>query len=144
MPMAIKFGRARIHNQELPSIKVQDPFITCSYKVSSNIRSFVSVYHKANCHQTLQSSGLLWQVSTHKFTQPSEQVVTWGHVIIEKDYNSLTTMSMTAKPFRVVTYNEEIPWKSIWQIKYIISPLLQWQFPPNLAAWLHTIMSFFK
>ena len=59
-------------------------------------------------------------------------------------------MSMTNKLGRMVTYYEELlSVKSqdpliTRQVKYVISPLPQWLWSPNLTGWLHTIRSFFS
>ena len=42
MPMTTKLGRVGICNEELPSIKSQDPIITWSCKAIGNIKSVIS------------------------------------------------------------------------------------------------------
>ena len=43
MPMALKLGRVRIYNEELPSINSQGPLITWYCKFTINIRSVISL-----------------------------------------------------------------------------------------------------
>ena len=81
MLVATKLGRVSIYNEELYSINLQNLLITWSCKVMRNIRSVISLLQRGQCSQNLASWWLTTRRSTHKFTQPSEHVVTWGHMI---------------------------------------------------------------
>ena len=61
MTMATKHGRLVTYNEELPSKKLQDPLITCSCKVTRQIKYVMFL--------------LPW-ATIHKIKQPFKQVLT--------------------------------------------------------------------
>ena len=83
-------------------------------------------------------------------------MVLQGHVTKKAHYISTTRVPMATKLGRMVIYldgilslkskNPLITWSChiTWQTKTIISPLLQWPWPPNVVAWWLTLKDSYR
>ena len=103
-------------------------------------------FHKTNRHQILQGGDLPWGTFTHKVIWSFKQMVMWDRVTRWKQYISNSTIPITTKFFRMVTYDEGlqpikshdslITWshKFTWKIKNLISPAL---FSTFLWLWIN-------
>ena len=150
MPVVTKLWQGRYIHWGTSSINSHNPLITCSREILHLLYLYCS---KAYGHQIWQGGDLLWETSTYKVTQLFEHVVTWGYVV-NLNITSTTRMPMATKPCRFVTFSEEPPstksensvtrWscKVTWQIDYVIFPLPQWLWLPNMAGWFYILKTF--
>ena len=66
-------------------------------------------YHDICDNQTWQGCDLPWWGPTHKITWALNHVVLWDHETSWNHYTSNTTMPMTTKLVRGLTYHKEVP-----------------------------------
>ena len=107
MRVAAKLGRLGICKEELHSINSHTHLITWSSKIMRNIR-----FVKSLLHQGLWSSDLArWWLTMRNFHPQLHNLFNTCSLeaMWEIKNISTTTMPMTTKPDRVVTFNEELP-----------------------------------
>ena len=117
----------KLYCEWLPLIKLHDPLITTTL--------WELHYQSSYSHITLQDGHLLWWAPIHKVAWPFYHVALQDHVTSQSHYFFTTTVPMTTRLSRVVTYLERlhtemsnnalIMWscKVTWKTKTIISPL---------------------
>ena len=147
--MATKFGSMVTYLGGLLAIKPNDLLVTGFARSCEKLKPLYFHYHSAYGHYTWQDGNLLWRTPTRKVTWPFHIVFLQDHVTNWNHYISTTTMSMTIKLCRVVSYYHELPplnsrkplitwsYKITSQTKTIISPLPECTWQLNLAGrWL--------
>ena len=108
-------------------------------------------HHNNHRHQTWEGNYMQWRASFHKVSKSLVHVVLQGHVTNLLPYNSTTTMPMTIKPNKVVSYYTGPPhikshsplniWslEVTWQIIYVISLLpTAWSLTIKRGKWSFT------
>ena len=106
MPRATKCGRLMTHNEDVPPITSHDLSVTWSCEVTYKLNTLYLHFHKTNRHQILQGGDLPWGTFTHKVIWSFKQMVMWDRVTRWKQYISNSTIPITTKFFRMLTYDE--------------------------------------
>ena len=155
LPMAATSVRIVTYLEQLLTIKPHDYVITWSFARSRDkLKTLYIQYHNAYGHQAWQGGYIQWGASFHKVKRPFDHVALQGLMTDKIRYISTTKMTVAMKLGRVVTYKGELPpiksqdplilrsYKVTWQIKYLISLLLQGLRLLNLAMWWVIIRGF--
>ena len=140
IPIATKLGRVVTYHGGLPPIKSRDLLATCFSQITWQIKPIVSPLLQclwspklAGLWQAtpIKSSYLTWRPPTHDVTWPFDDVVLWNNVSNWSHYISITTVLVSTKLGRVLSYLKGLPpvkshgswvkWscKIMWQIKNI-------------------------
>ena len=107
MPMATKLGRVVGYYERILPVKSNDPLIRWLCSITWQAKTCLQC-HSAYGHQIWQDGNLSWLALAHKITWYFNHLVLEDHLTNESHCISITTVPMTTKLGRMVTYIERL------------------------------------